>query len=99
MIGYALIPQLWAYTNGPVQAPLVNDRPVGVPLTFEQIGVDAGRGYDGGTPLGFEIGFLLGGLVVVPVTIVAADLFTRFVDEPIVRFARKIEMRVGPDQS
>jgi hypothetical protein len=99
MIGYALVPQLWAHTNGPVQAPLPNDRLVVLPLNYTQLHEDAKRTYEGGTLRGYETAFLLAALVVVPATIWAADLFTRFVDEPVVRFARRVEMCVGPEEN
>jgi peptidoglycan/LPS O-acetylase OafA/YrhL len=97
MVGYALIPQLWAYTDGPVQAAL-DGLPAGASWTDEERVLSAKRPYEGGTEWGFEVGFLLGGLVVVPVTIWAADLFTRYIDEPVVRLARRIEMSVGPER-
>jgi peptidoglycan/LPS O-acetylase OafA/YrhL len=101
MIGYALVPRLWAYTNGPTQAPIPSSAtlPAGLVLSPEKIKEQAKRSYSGGTPLGFEMGFLFGGLVVVPAAVWAADLFTRYIDEPIVRLARGVEEKVGLDDS
>ncbi|KAI5197597.1 hypothetical protein E4T39_07160 [Aureobasidium subglaciale] len=44
----------------------------------------------------YESGFVLGGLVVIPLTIWAADIFWRFVDLPIVRFTRWFEQSLLP---
>jgi peptidoglycan/LPS O-acetylase OafA/YrhL len=44
----------------------------------------------------YESGFVLGGLVVIPITIWFADLFWRFVDIPIVRFTRWFEHALLP---
>ena len=46
------------------------------------------------TPAQYQTGVVLGGLVVVPATIWVADLFWRYVDLPMVRFARSIENKV-----
>lgn len=46
------------------------------------------------TNMQYETGFALGGIVVIAVTIWLADLFWRFVDMPIVRFARWVETKV-----
>lgn len=97
MIGYALIPKLWQYTHGPVQKPI--KRAHYVVLTPTQIRDEAKRTYEGGTRLGFEMGFLLGGLVVVPTAIWAADLFTRMIDEPVVRMSKRVEMALGPEEN
>jgi peptidoglycan/LPS O-acetylase OafA/YrhL len=44
----------------------------------------------------YELGFVLGGLVVIPITIWFADLFWRFVDIPIVKFSRWFEHALLP---
>jgi peptidoglycan/LPS O-acetylase OafA/YrhL len=75
MLGDRIIPQLWQWTNGPVQ----------------EAGMGNGSVYKGGTAKGYEMGFLLGGAVVVICTVYAADLITRLVDEPIVRLCRRID--------
>jgi hypothetical protein len=83
MIGYSLIPTLWKYTNGPVQPeePKVSSGEVSNPA----------RIYGGGSRFGLEVGFLLGGLVVVPFTLWIANVFTHYVDEPSVRIGRLLE--------
>ncbi|CAD0093820.1 unnamed protein product [Aureobasidium vineae] len=44
----------------------------------------------------YESGFVLGGLIVIPLTIWFADLFWRFVDIPIVKFTRWFESSLLP---
>ena len=44
----------------------------------------------------YESGFVLGGIIVIPLTIWAADLFWRFVDIPIVKFTRWFEQSLLP---
>jgi peptidoglycan/LPS O-acetylase OafA/YrhL len=39
----------------------------------------------------YVFGFILAALIITPVTVWAADVFCRFVDEPIVRFAKWVE--------
>ncbi|KAL8318186.1 hypothetical protein RB597_001562 [Gaeumannomyces tritici] len=47
-------------------------------------------------PLGLEVSFLLPHLIILPLTLWAADMITRFVDEPSVRFAQWLYAKTLP---
>jgi peptidoglycan/LPS O-acetylase OafA/YrhL len=88
MVGFVLIPTLWKWTNGPVQSDW--------DLKSDQA-PDPGRSYGGGTAFGYNLGFFLGAAIVVPLTLWVAGLFTRYIDEPSVRFAKRIENRFSSE--